>query len=134
MLQLTTTIDIDAPVNAVWKAIAKLDEVPNFIDSVSRSCYSISQTEGVGAARTCEVTGFGTLALKPKLGRPSRASLNSSRSTSNGRSRPPRSTTHRHSRTRHERKLCANPATSSSEAVDGSLNRARLLRSKENDV
>lgn len=61
MLQITTNIDIDAPVNEVWTALAKLDDVQNFVDSVTRSYYNTEQTEGVGAARTCEVAGFGTL-------------------------------------------------------------------------
>ena len=61
MLQIATTIDIDAPVNDVWKILAKLDDVENFIDAVTRSYYSTDQKEGVGAARTCEVEGFGTL-------------------------------------------------------------------------
>ena len=61
MLQITTTIDIDAPVDDVWKKAAKLDDVQNFVDSVTKSYYSSEQKEGVGAERTCEVNGFGTL-------------------------------------------------------------------------
>jgi uncharacterized membrane protein len=61
MLQITRTIDIDAPVDAVWKKLAKLDDVENFIDSVTRSEYTTEQKEGVGAARACDVQGFGTL-------------------------------------------------------------------------
>ncbi len=61
MLQITRTIDINAPVSDVWKALAKLDDVQNFVDSVTKSYYSSEQKEGVGAQRTCEVKGFGTL-------------------------------------------------------------------------
>jgi len=61
MLQITKTIDIDAPVNDVWQKLAKLDDVQNFVDSVTKSYYSSEQKEGVGAERTCEVKGFGTL-------------------------------------------------------------------------
>jgi carbon monoxide dehydrogenase subunit G len=61
MLQITRTIDIDAPVDAVWKTLAKLDDVQNFIDSISRSVYNTDQKEGVGASRTCDVDGFGTV-------------------------------------------------------------------------
>lgn len=60
-MQITRTIDINAPVNDVWKALAKLDNVQNFVDSVTKSYYSSEQKEGVGAERTCEVKGFGTL-------------------------------------------------------------------------
>lgn len=61
MLQITETIDINAPADDVWKRIAKLDDVQNFVDSVTKSYYSSDQKEGVGAERTCEVQGFGTL-------------------------------------------------------------------------
>ena len=61
MLQITRTVDIDAPVDAVWKTLAKLDDVQNFIDSISRSVYNTDQAEGVGASRTCDVDGFGTV-------------------------------------------------------------------------
>lgn len=61
MLQITRTIDINAAVNDVWKKLAKLDEVENFVDSVTRSYYNTEQKEGVGAARTCDVKGFGTI-------------------------------------------------------------------------
>jgi uncharacterized membrane protein len=61
MLQITRTIDINAPVNDVWKKLAKLDDVENFVDSVTRSVYNTEQKEGVGASRTCDVKGFGTI-------------------------------------------------------------------------
>jgi carbon monoxide dehydrogenase subunit G len=61
MLQITRTIDIEAPIDAVWKTLAKLDDVQNFIDSISRSVYNTDQKEGVGASRTCDVDGFGTI-------------------------------------------------------------------------
>jgi hypothetical protein len=52
---------MDAPVNDVWKKLAKLDDVENFVDSVTRSVYNTEQEEGVGAGRTCDVKGFGTV-------------------------------------------------------------------------
>jgi carbon monoxide dehydrogenase subunit G len=61
MLQITRTIDIDAPIEDAWKVLAKLDDVQNFIDSISRSVYNTDQKEGVGASRTCDVDGFGTI-------------------------------------------------------------------------
>ena len=61
MLEITRTIDINAPIEDAWKALAKLDDVQNFIDSISRSVYNTDQKEGVGASRTCDVEGFGTI-------------------------------------------------------------------------
>ena len=61
MLHVNATIEIDAPSNEVWRRLAKLDDVQNFVESVTKSYYSSEQTEGVGAERTCEVRGFGTL-------------------------------------------------------------------------
>ena len=60
-MQISRSIDINAPVNDVWQKLAKLDDVQNFVDSVTKSYYNSEQKEGVGAARTCEVKGFGTL-------------------------------------------------------------------------
>jgi carbon monoxide dehydrogenase subunit G len=64
MLQINATTEIDAPANEVWRKIAKLDEVQHYVESVTKSYYSSEQTEGVGAERTCEVQGFGTLQEK----------------------------------------------------------------------
>lgn len=64
MLHIETTIDIDAPVDEVWRRLAKLDDVQNWVRSVKKSYYSSDQTEGIGAERTCEVQGFGTLREK----------------------------------------------------------------------
>lgn len=61
MLEITKTIDIDAPVNDLWRKLAKLDDVQDFVENVTKSYYSSEQKEGVGAERTCEVRGFGTL-------------------------------------------------------------------------
>ena len=64
MLLIETTIDIDAPADEVWRKLAKLDDVQSWVRSVKKSYYSSDQTEGVGAERTCEVQGFGTLREK----------------------------------------------------------------------
>jgi carbon monoxide dehydrogenase subunit G len=64
MLQINTTIDIDAPINEVWRKLSKIDNVQEWVESVTKSYYSSEQTEGVGAERTCEVRGFGTLREK----------------------------------------------------------------------
>jgi carbon monoxide dehydrogenase subunit G len=64
MLQINATIEINAPADLVWKRLAKLDDVQHFVESVQKSYYSSEQTEGIGAERTCEVKGFGTLQEK----------------------------------------------------------------------
>lgn len=64
MLQINTTIEIDAPADEVWQKLAKLDDVQHWVESVRKSYYSSEQTEGVGAERICEVDGFGTLREK----------------------------------------------------------------------
>src|SRR5437762_1728349 len=51
-------IRIDAPVDAVWRAIADLAAVDKFNPLVASARYISQQREGVGAARHCE--------LKPK--------------------------------------------------------------------
>lgn len=64
MLQIETTIDIDASVNDVWRRLAKLDNVQHWVDSVKKSHYTSDVKDGIGAERTCEVKGFGTLKEK----------------------------------------------------------------------
>lgn len=64
MLEISTSIDINAPANEVWTKLAKLDDVQDWAESVQKSYYSSEQTEGVGTERTCEVQGLGTLREK----------------------------------------------------------------------
>ena len=61
MLQITESIEVNAPPSEVWRHLAKLDDVQHFVASVKRSVYSSERREGVGAARTCEIKGFGKL-------------------------------------------------------------------------
>jgi len=58
MATLHHEIRIDAPVDAVWRAIADLAAVDKFNPLVASARYISQQREGVGAARHCE--------LKPK--------------------------------------------------------------------
>lgn len=60
-MQITESITINAPVAKVWEELAKLDQVQNFITSVTRSVYATDQKSGVGAQRTCDITGIGTI-------------------------------------------------------------------------
>lgn len=60
-MRITKSIDINTPVTRVWEEIAKLDQVQHYITSVTRSVYATDQKSGVGAQRSCDVEGFGTL-------------------------------------------------------------------------
>lgn len=60
-IEIKTDIDVDAPVDHVWRKLAKLDDVTLWADSVKTARYASDQTEGVGAGRVCEVDGIGTL-------------------------------------------------------------------------
>ena len=61
MLTIDSTIEINAPIDQVWKKLAKLDDVQHWAGNVETSRYATDQTEGVGAKRVCEVKGLGTL-------------------------------------------------------------------------
>lgn len=64
MLEINASIEIDASASAVWRKLAKLDDVQHYVENVKKSYYSSELTEGVGAERICEVQGFGTLREK----------------------------------------------------------------------
>ena len=61
MLTIDSEIEINAPVDLVWKKLAKLDDVQHWVESIRTARYATDQTEGVGAQRVCEVDGLGTL-------------------------------------------------------------------------
>jgi len=54
-------IEIDAPADLVWSKISNLADIQNWTKAVKESHYHTEQTSGVGAGRTCDVPGFGTL-------------------------------------------------------------------------
>jgi hypothetical protein len=61
MLTIDSNTEIDAPIDLVWKKLAKLDDVQHWVTSVKSARYATEQTEGVGAERVCDVDGLGTL-------------------------------------------------------------------------
>ncbi len=61
MLTIDSNIEIDAPIDLVWKKLAKLDDVQHWVTSVKSARYATEQTEGVGAERVCDVDGLGML-------------------------------------------------------------------------
>ena len=61
MLQVQRSIDIDAPIELVWENISKITDIQDWSRSVNEAHYHTELQRGVGAGRTCDVPGFGTL-------------------------------------------------------------------------
>ena len=61
MLEVSRTIEIEAPVERAWTKLSKLDDVERWAKGVLEARYHTPNTTGVGAGRTCEIEGFGTL-------------------------------------------------------------------------
>ena len=60
-MQVQSVIEIDAPVEFVWSKISNLADIQNWTVTVNKSHYHTNVQRGLGAGRTCEVKGFGTL-------------------------------------------------------------------------
>ena len=60
-MHIEQTIEIDAPMDLVWSKISNLADVQNWTEAVNESHYHTEIERGVGAGRTCDVKGFGTL-------------------------------------------------------------------------
>ena len=54
-------IDIDAPVENVWSKLSKLTDIQDWSTTVTEAHFHTEKREGLGAGRTCQVKGFGTL-------------------------------------------------------------------------
>jgi len=61
MFAVQNTIEINAPVSQAWNKISKLDQVDQWLDGVNEAHFHTAHHEGVGAGRTCDIEGFGTL-------------------------------------------------------------------------
>jgi hypothetical protein len=59
MTSLRHEITIDAPLDAVWTALADLPGVQHYNPMVASARYTSSQREGVGATRRCELAPKG---------------------------------------------------------------------------
>lgn len=57
MLKLMTTVCIDAPSTLVWTRLAKLEEIQIWSAAVLRARCEGAVARGVGAERTCDLTG-----------------------------------------------------------------------------
>ena len=55
------TIEIDAPIDLVWGKISNLADIQNWTKAVKESHFHTELERGIGAGRTCDVPGFGTL-------------------------------------------------------------------------
>lgn len=62
MIRKKTVVKVDAPADVVWHTLSKLDDIQIYMQAVKKSVMSSSSSEGVGAQRTCDIEGIGTLA------------------------------------------------------------------------
>jgi hypothetical protein len=60
-MHIEQIIEIDAPVDLVWENISDLANVQNWTKAVNKSYFHTEIKRGIGAGRTCEVEGFGTI-------------------------------------------------------------------------
>jgi len=54
-------VEIDAPIDLVWDKISNLADIQNWTKAVKESHFHTKIERGLGAGRTCDVPGFGTL-------------------------------------------------------------------------
>ena len=60
-MQIKRTIEIDAPVEFVWSKISNLTDIQHWSATINEAHYHTDGQRGLGAGRTCDVNGFGTL-------------------------------------------------------------------------
>jgi len=61
MISITKEIQINAPKDKVWAALADLGSVQNFNPVVKKSYYTSTEKAGIGAARVCELLPQGAV-------------------------------------------------------------------------
>jgi len=54
-------IEIDAPIAVVWRKLSNLTDIQNWSETINEAHYHTDVERGVGAGRTCDVKGFGTI-------------------------------------------------------------------------
>jgi hypothetical protein len=62
MLKVSGSVCIEAPAAAVWARLAALEEIPLWSEAVLRARCEGPRARGVGAERTCDLTGNVTIA------------------------------------------------------------------------
>lgn len=60
-MQVQRIIEIDAPVEFVWSKISDLTDIQNWSQTINEAQYHTDAKRGLGAGRTCDVKGFGTV-------------------------------------------------------------------------
>lgn len=55
------TVEIEAPIDLVWRKISDLADIQNWTKTVKESHFHTKIERGIGAGRTCDIPGFGTL-------------------------------------------------------------------------
>ncbi|NRA87259.1 MAG: SRPBCC family protein [Rhizobiales bacterium] len=60
-MHIEQSIEIEAPIDLVWSKISDLADIQNWTKAVKESHIHTKIERGVGAGRTCDVPGFGTL-------------------------------------------------------------------------
>lgn len=62
MIRIKTQIKVDAPIELVWRTIAKLDGIASYTQGIKRSWMTSNAKQGIGAQRSCEIPNIGTVA------------------------------------------------------------------------
>ena len=57
MLSLTSSVCIDAPAEAVWAALARIEDIPLWSTDVVTASCPVGHERGVGAQRICHLRG-----------------------------------------------------------------------------
>ena len=60
-MKVEKDIEIDAPLDLVWDKISRLTDIQHWTRTVKEAHFHTETQRGLGAGRTCEVPGFGTL-------------------------------------------------------------------------
>ncbi|MCJ8324168.1 MAG: SRPBCC family protein [Rhizobiales bacterium] len=60
-MRIERTVEINAPIDQVWSKISNLADIQNWTKAVKESHFHTKIERGIGAGRTCDVPGFGTL-------------------------------------------------------------------------
>ena len=60
-MKAENSIEIDAPLDLVWDKISRLTDIQHWTRTVDEAHFHTEAERGVGAGRTCEVPGLGTL-------------------------------------------------------------------------
>ncbi|MFT4605128.1 MAG: putative membrane protein [Rhodothermales bacterium] len=60
-MKVENSIEIEAPMDQVWDKISRLTDIALWTRTVRAAHFHTETERGVGAGRTCDVPGFGTL-------------------------------------------------------------------------